>query len=276
VRVFQFETGSEDGGACDKHSDRVICVSSSADGRMIASGSQDDTVKVWDAMTGSCVQTLLGHSNWVRSVVFSPDSSLLASGSSDETIRVWSLHDYSMITTLTGHKFDVCCVQFSPNGRRIVSISDDKEIIIWDVEKWTQLARSSSRIRRNLDIGMSFSIDVYESCVVLRVLNAVERWNVLPCTEASPEHTTELSDSATMLLPMIMVPIPDEADINSYASVEPCRYSDERGWIMDEQNRRLCWIPADSRICSDLRGYSKKVILGTTSGRVVIVDLSDI
>lgn len=71
------------------HSDWVMSVVFSADGQQIASGSDDSTVKIWDAATGECKQTLKGHSNWVRSVVFSADGQQIASGSGDGTVKIW-------------------------------------------------------------------------------------------------------------------------------------------------------------------------------------------
>jgi WD40 repeat protein len=61
----------------------------SANGQRIASGSHDRTVKIWDAATGECKQTLEGHSNWVMSVVFSADGQWIASGSHDGTVKIW-------------------------------------------------------------------------------------------------------------------------------------------------------------------------------------------
>ena len=69
----------------------VDSVCFSPDGRMVASGSDDSTVRLWDAETGACVRTLEGHSNVVFSVCFSPDGRRLASSSSDRTVRVWLL-----------------------------------------------------------------------------------------------------------------------------------------------------------------------------------------
>jgi WD40 repeat protein len=64
-------------------------VSFSPDGRRIVSGSDDDTLKVWDAETGQEMLTLEGHSDWVRSVSFSPDGRRIVSGSDDNTLKVW-------------------------------------------------------------------------------------------------------------------------------------------------------------------------------------------
>ncbi|GKU14713.1 unnamed protein product, partial [Fusarium langsethiae] len=71
------------------HGDVVTSVVFSTDGQRLASGSDDKTVKIWDAATGSCEQTLKGHGDGVTSVVFSADGQRLASGSDDKTVKIW-------------------------------------------------------------------------------------------------------------------------------------------------------------------------------------------
>ena len=68
---------------------RSVCFS--FDGKQLASGSADNTVRLWDAETGACVRTLQGHGGWAMSVCFSPDGRLVASGSRDATARLWLL-----------------------------------------------------------------------------------------------------------------------------------------------------------------------------------------
>ncbi|KXX78527.1 Vegetative incompatibility protein HET-E-1 [Madurella mycetomatis] len=92
------------------HSDWVRSVAFSPDSRLIASGSADKTIKIWDTATGRCTQTLEGHSDWVSSVAFSPDSRLIASGSDDKTVKIWD--------TATGR-----CTQTLNTDRRTYNIS---------------------------------------------------------------------------------------------------------------------------------------------------------
>ena len=75
----------------------------SPDGKQLASGSEDETVRLCDAETGACVRRLEGHNNVVFSVCFSPDGRRLASGSNDRTVRLWDVETGACVRTLEGH-----------------------------------------------------------------------------------------------------------------------------------------------------------------------------
>jgi WD40 repeat protein len=114
------------------HSNSVMAVAYSLDGQRIASGSNDNIVRVWDATTGQMEQTLIGHSDWVSAVAFSPNGRRIVSGSGDKTVRVWDVIMGQMEQTLTGHSHLIRAVTFSPDGQRIALGSGDNTIRVWD------------------------------------------------------------------------------------------------------------------------------------------------
>lgn len=115
------------------HSGEVNAVATSPDGQKIASGSDDQSIKIWNLSRGQELRTLTGHSNWVYSVAISPDGETLVSGSKDNTIKVWSLNTGQELRTLTGHSSYVNAVAFSPDGQKLASGSYDKTIKVWNL-----------------------------------------------------------------------------------------------------------------------------------------------
>jgi WD40 repeat protein len=120
------------------HTGWVSSVTFSPDGKRIASGSQDRTVKVWDAQTGHELLTIKGHTDWAPGVAFSPDGTRLASASFDRTVKVWDAQSGRQLLDLKGHTNRVTSVAFSPDGRRLASGSDDHTLKLWDAQTGRQ------------------------------------------------------------------------------------------------------------------------------------------
>ncbi|KAJ7213360.1 hypothetical protein C8J57DRAFT_1602078, partial [Mycena rebaudengoi] len=132
------------------HSDGVNSVTFSPDGTRIVSGSDDKTVQIWDATTGTEVTKMEGHSYIVKSVAFSPDGTRVVSGSSDNSVRIWDATTGAAVTKMEGHSNSVYSVAFSPDGARVVSGSNDETVRIWDAmtgAEVTKVKGHSSRVR---------------------------------------------------------------------------------------------------------------------------------
>lgn len=113
------------------HKYTVVAVAWSPDGRSIASGSHDGSVRLWDAETLRESTTLGHHANKVYAVGWSPSGHRVISGSGDCVVRVWDAH--SAVPVLEGHDGAVNSVDFCPNGSLVAS-SSYKCVRIWDVE----------------------------------------------------------------------------------------------------------------------------------------------
>jgi len=106
------------------------CAQNSPDAHILASSSDDQTVKLWDWSTGECLRTLQGHRSWICSVAFSPEGSTLASGSVDRTVKLWVSSGQCLRTLQDIAR--VWAVAFSPDGHILASSSDEQIVRLWD------------------------------------------------------------------------------------------------------------------------------------------------
>lgn len=145
------------------HTQKVMAVSFTPDGHRIASGSEEKTVRVWDATSGACLSIILGHTSGINSVVFSPDCTTLASSSFDDEVRLWDVRSWEMAGKLDefdedvhsgtlatqllvqpsvcdrehdlgvskGHSTEITPVVLSHDKRWLASGSQDSTITIW-------------------------------------------------------------------------------------------------------------------------------------------------
>jgi WD40 repeat protein len=100
---------------------------------MIASASEDNTVKLWQR-DGTSLRTLKGHTDEVWGVAFSPNGRTIASASDDKTIKLWQ-RDGTLLATLSGHSAGVNGVKFNPDGQTVISASADRTVILWDLDR---------------------------------------------------------------------------------------------------------------------------------------------
>jgi WD40 repeat protein len=113
------------------HAGNVTSVSVSGNGDVVASGSDDQTVKLWDARTGRLLHSLEGHGEQVTSVSLSSDGKLVASGSKDLTVKLWEVEEGRLLVTLKGHTHCVTSVALSKDGKLVASGSKDLTVKLW-------------------------------------------------------------------------------------------------------------------------------------------------
>jgi WD40 repeat protein len=111
----------------------IFSVAFSSNGQLLAAGSVNGEVRVWQVADYRQLLALSGHKGWVWSVVFSPDGSLLASGGEDRIVRIWEVGTGRCLTTMQGHTDWIRSVTFSLDGSLLASSSDDRTIKMWEM-----------------------------------------------------------------------------------------------------------------------------------------------
>jgi WD40 repeat protein len=133
VRIWQLENGQYNLlTTLLGHNWAVLTVAfSPTHQNLLATGSGDNTIKLWDVNTGELISTLSGHSWSVVAIAFSTDGETLISASWDKTIKIWQIKTKKEIASLVGHTDSVSSVAISDDGILIVSGSKDKTIKLW-------------------------------------------------------------------------------------------------------------------------------------------------
>jgi WD40 repeat protein len=118
----------------EQHQAEVRCLAFSPDGRLVASGSKDQSIKLWSAVAGRVLATIDGRSGTIWSLAFSPDGSILASGGMDHCVRLWEVPTGRLRATLQGHAGPVHSLAFSPDGTTLASAgSFDGTVRLWNM-----------------------------------------------------------------------------------------------------------------------------------------------
>ena len=112
------------------HTAPVLCLAA-LPRRLLASGSCDNTIKIWNTAQGVCVQTLPHHTGWVNCLEYDPLGGHLLSGSYDRNVTLWDVNKLAKLHTLRGHEGSVTCLTAYTRGNAISAAMDSK-IVVWD------------------------------------------------------------------------------------------------------------------------------------------------
>ncbi|XP_022911652.2 POC1 centriolar protein homolog B-like [Onthophagus taurus] len=115
------------------HTGNVNCVQFSNSGKLIASGSSDQTVRIWVAKLRGSSNEFRAHSSAVNSVMFSPSDDKILTGSNDKSIKLWDTKTRIFTSSFIGHTNWVKCAKFARDETFIASCGDDKTLRIWDI-----------------------------------------------------------------------------------------------------------------------------------------------
>jgi WD40 repeat protein len=170
AKVYDLANGGRDLLTLEGHTAPVITISFSPDRKLLATTSEDKSVKLWDAGTGRELNTFIGHTHFTSRVVFSPDGTRLASGSFDSTVKVWDIQTGQELLTLSGHGASVWGIAFSPDGGFIATGSNDNTLRLWDLRTGEPLFTLPTAA---LPIRISFTPD--STRLVVSMINSETR-----------------------------------------------------------------------------------------------------
>jgi WD40 repeat protein len=278
LKIWNTEDKYSNSETINHHSTKINSITLARDGSVMASRSRED-VKVWDTTSGDCLFTF--DSSYAHEIVFSPDSTFVACLSTGSYTEVWNVNTRNLVKVArldSDIKVDLSNIALSPCGGRLVSLSSS-HIRLWDLGNGNCLAHLDFDSPVLFTTGLTFAID--GTSVFFHSINEIMFWRISPARSSNNYYKSFFKNDLLISLPLIFIPIQDESSLQVVSASMPrryCRYEGrESEWILDEDGKRILWLPQDQRSWRTRNSHGKKIALGTSDGRsVYVVDFSDV
>src|SRR5262249_6284004 len=159
------------------HTDIVVCVAVSPDGRTAASGGSDRVIRLWDLESGKEVRRLEGHTAAVWGLAFTRDGKRLLSASIDKTLRLWELATGKEERRFEGHTGAVRCIALLPDGKHALSGAYDSSVRLWDLQTGKEVRKFEGHTGNVMSVAVSPDGKRALSCGAVKD-NSVRLWDV--------------------------------------------------------------------------------------------------
>jgi WD40 repeat protein len=208
----------------------VWAVAFSPDGRRVAAGASDKTVRVWDLDTGAALKCLSGHEDYCKALAFSPDGRRLVSGSHDHTARVWDLEAGRGLSCFRGHGAYVDAVASAPDGRTVASGCWDHTVRLWDATTGVERLCLRGHTHNLVEVVFTPAGDR----LVSTDKETVRVWDVVSGAECFRfDMPIQFDEEAHVWTDGIQVAAASGDAVHFFDALTGAVRSDQRGWAFD-------------------------------------------
>lgn len=185
------------------HTNQIVDIQVSPDGRSLLSCSYDETIRLWDIASGNEVHCYKGHGNWVKAISFSRDGKKFVSCSLDGNAKVWDTNSGKQLINFPDHQTTIQAIAYSPTANRAISGSEDGAVRLWDTDTGKEIKLLGEHMTGVIDAAISpngqYGIAAIGKAIMVWDLNTFELLHKNEINKNRLEGVTFSPDSQYML-----------------------------------------------------------------------------